>query len=445
MDLIREAFHYQSRFESSTMVFKIDYPVTEDPGFPYLMKDLALLAQTGFRVVIVPGAKEWIDSVLLEYGIVSNYSGSTRITTAAAIPFVEMAAFHVATQVMTGLAAGSSVVPGGKTGRVDAVIGNFVRARGLGVEGGVDMEQTGQVDRILTDPISRVLDLGMVPILPCIGWSPAGKPYNVSSDEIALAASTALGAIKLFIVTLDQGLRAPTYALPENIQFGENGRIIRLTPQETETVLEMNLSFGAGDKPLDELRLALQASKAGVERVHIIDGREEGAVLRELFSNLGAGTMIYADDYESIRPLKNRDIPDILRLMEPLMQKGVLVRRRPEDIQEKKDDYAVFEIDDSVHACGALHDWGEGQGEIAALTTDPAYADMGLGRRIVRYLIDRAKKQGLRRVFILTTRTQDWFELLGFKECPIDSLPEKKRRNYDRERKSKAYALELSL
>ncbi|MFP3041129.1 amino-acid N-acetyltransferase [Treponema primitia] len=444
VDLIREAFHYQSRFESSTMVFKIDYPVTEDPGFPYLMKDLALLAQTGFRVVIVPGAKEWIDSVLLEYGIVSKYSGSTRITTAAAIPFVEMAAFHVATQVMTGLAAGSAVAPGDKISRVDAVIGNFVRARGLGVEGGIDMEQTGRVDRILTDPISRVLNLGMVPILPCIGWSPAGKPYNVSSDEIALAASTALGAIKLFIVTLDQGIRAPVYAFPENIQLGENGRIVRLTPQEAETVLEMNLSFGAGNKPLDELRLALQASKAGVERVHIIDVREEGAVLRELFSNLGAGTMIYADDYESIRPLKNRDIPDILRLMEPLMQKGVLVRRRPEDIQEKKDDYAVFEIDDSVHACGALHDWGELQGEIAALTTDPAYADMGLGRRIVRYLIDRAKKQGLRRVFILTTRTQDWFELLGFKECPIDSLPEKKRRNYDKNRNSKVFALELS-
>jgi amino-acid N-acetyltransferase len=445
VNLIREAFHYQSRFEGSTMVFKIDFPVTEDPCFPYLMKDLALLARTGFRVVIVPGAKEWIDSVLLEYGIVSSYVGSVRVTTGAAISFVEMAAFHVATRVMTGLAANDS---GDSGGRVDAVIGNFVRARAVGVEAGIDMGQTGRVDRILTESISRTLDLGMAPILPCIGWSPAGKPYNVSSDEIALAASTALGAIKLFIVSLEPVLRAETYKLPETIQIDDQGRIVRLTPQEAEAILAMNLPSGAGDgppasKPLDGLRLALRASRAGVERVHIIDAREEGAVLRELFSNLGVGTMVYADDYDSIRPLKTQDIQDILQLMEPLMRQGFLVRRSFEDIQEKEDDYAVFEVDGSVHACGALHDWGENQGEIAAITTDPAYSDMGLGRRIVRYLIDRARKQGFRRVFILTTRAQDWFELLGFKECPVESLPERKRRSYDRKRGSKAYTLDL--
>ncbi|MDR2111020.1 MAG: hypothetical protein LBP32_06905, partial [Spirochaetaceae bacterium] len=150
MDLVREAFHYQSRFDGSIMVFKIDFPVTEDPGFPYLVKDLALLAQTGFRVVIVPGAKEWIDAVLREYGIVSKYTRpgtggeagvQTRITTAAAMPFVEMAAFHVATRFMTGLTGRGFA--GGSTGGIGAVIGNFVRARGLGVTGGVDMEHTG--------------------------------------------------------------------------------------------------------------------------------------------------------------------------------------------------------------------------------------------------------------------------------------------------------------
>jgi amino-acid N-acetyltransferase len=129
--------------------------------------------------------------------------------------------------------------------------------------------------------------------------------------------------------------------------------------------------------------------------------------------------------------------------MEPLMRQGILVRRGAEQIQEKKDDYVVYEIDGSVHACGALHDWGEGQGEIAAVATDPLYADMGLGRRVVGCLIGRAKKAGLSRVFVLTTRTQDWFEFLGFRECPVTSLPEKRRQTYDRSRNSKIFALDL--
>jgi amino-acid N-acetyltransferase len=460
VELIREAFHYQSRFEGSTMVFKVDFPVTENPGFHFLVKDLALLARTGFRVVIVPGAKEWIDSVLAEYDIVSSYSGSTRITTSQAIPFVEMAAYHVAARFMTGL-AGS---------RVDGAIGNFVRARGLGVLNGLDLEHTGEVDKILADSLSRALDQGMVPILPCIGYSPAGKPYNVPSDEIALAASGALGAVKLFIVSLSGGLRKGVHAMPDSIETGEEGRVVRLTPQEGETILAANAASAnaastetasanaapanpapeitrerlEGSRPLAELSLALRASRLGVERVHIVDGREDGAILRELFSNLGSGTMLYTDEYESIRPLRSRDIPVILKLMDPLMRQGILVRRNAEQILEKKADFAVFEIDGSVHACGALHDWGEAQGEIAAVATDPLYADMGLGRRIVGYLMDKARRRGFRRVFVLTTHTQDWFESLGFREAPVESLPERRQKLYDRERRSKIFTLDLA-
>ena len=440
VELIREAFHYQSRFDGSTMVFKIDFPVTEHPLFPSLVKDLALLSRTGFRVVIVPGAKELIDETLEENEVVSAYNGSVRITSGVAMPFVQMAAFHSATRFMTGFSGN----------RVDAVIGNFVRARGLGVINGIDMEHTGTVDKFYLDSLHRVLELGIVPILPCIGWSPSGKPYNVPSDEIALQAAANLRAVKLFIISLSGGIRKDLYHIPDDVETGENGRSIRLTPQEAARVLELNSTRGEtargpgnDDKAMDELALAVRASITGVERVHIINGSEEGAVLNELFSNLGAGTMVYADEYESIRGIRSRDIPDILRLMEPLMRQGILLRRKPEDIQSKKEDYAVFVIDGQIHACGALHDWGEGQGEIAAIATDPAYADMGLGSRIVRYFIDKAKKLRLRRVFVLTIRTHDWFESLGFREARVETLPEKKRRLYDQNRNSKVFALDL--
>jgi amino-acid N-acetyltransferase len=424
VDLIREAFHYQSRFSGRVMVFKVDFPVTEHGGFPLLIQDLALLSEIGIKAVIVPGATEWIDAVLSEYGIQSAYKDGVRITTQEAMPFVEMAAFHVATRYMTALAAC----------RADAVTGNLVRARGLGVIGGVDMAHTGKVEKIHTGPLERILEQGLLPILPCIGWSAAGKPYNVPSDEIALEASRALGAEKLFIISLHDGY-------PETAEPGEAVRGMHLTPSQAEEMLKETPRPGEkSGKFHGELSLALNAVRAGVERVHLVDGSKEGAVLRELFSNLGAGAMIYRDEYESIRPLTDEDIPAVLRIMEPFMEQGTLLRRSDGDIREKIGDWAVYEIDGQIHACGALHDWGEGQGEIAALAIDPDYEDMGLGSRLVRFLLEKARSRGYSRVFVLTTVTHDWFELMGFRETNVESLPELKRRAYDTARRSKIFA-----
>ena len=446
VDLIREAFHYRGRFAGTTMVFKIDFPVTADPLFPSLLKDLALLAKTGFKILIIPGAKECIDSVLDKYGIVSQYikaedigregyGSSIRLTSAAAMPFVEMAVFNTAAKFMTGF-SGS---------RVDAVTGNFLRAKGLGVVNGIDMENTGTVEKIYAKSVSRVLDLGMIPVIPCIGWNPSGRPYNVFSDEIAAAASASLGANKFFIISLAGALNKKILKVPDSIDTGESSRITRLTPHEAESIIELNKGrSGIEQKPLKDLSLALRVLKAGVERVHLVNGAEEGAVLKELFSNLGSGTMIYAGEYESIRAMHSSDIPDILRLMEPLMQEGYLVRRSAFDIQEKKDDYIVFEIDGRIRACAALHNWGENQCEIAALAADPAYSDLGIGRRIVNYFIERAAKTGMKRIFVLTTRTHDWFESLGFREATPESLPEMKRRVYDKKRNSKVFALQIA-
>jgi amino-acid N-acetyltransferase len=449
VELIREVFHYQSRFEGSIMVFKIDFPVTEDPGFPGLVKDLALLSKTGFKVIIVPGAKENIDDVLRQHAIESTYvftdNFPIRITTGQTIPYVEMAAFDAASKFMTFL-SGS---------RVEAVIGNFVRARGLGVKNGVDTEHTGTVDKIYADSLSRVLNLGMVPILPCIGWSPSGKPYNVPSDEIALNVSSALGAQKLFIISASDEQHADNLTLPSNIETRQGGSLIRLNPKQLESIIsanidpqnELNLLMNPDLFPkqriLREFKLALLASRSGVHRVHIIDGRQEGAVLKELFSNLGVGTMVFTDEYDSIRSFHSKDLPDILRLMEPFMQEGTLIRRDPEQIQQKKGDYVVLEIDGSIRACGALHDWGESQGEIAAVATDPQYADLGLGSKIVGFLIEKARKSRMKRVFALTIQSQDWFESLGFKEAAVESLPAEKRKVYDNVRKSKVFALKL--
>ena len=219
VDLIREVFYYQSRFDGKTIVLKIDYPILNAPHFPQMLKDLAMLRATGIEIILVPGAKEWIDAVLAEYDTQSEYVNGVRIATADSIPFIRMAAFDVANRLMTLLTAFQA----------NAVIGNFTRARGLGVVDGVDFQNTGKVEKILVQPLQQILDQGMIPIFPCIGWNASGKPYNLSSDEIALAVAEALKAEKLFFVTDSDGFMDSRFTLPSGLVKNSDGRVARLS------------------------------------------------------------------------------------------------------------------------------------------------------------------------------------------------------------------------
>ena len=432
VDLIREVFYYQNRFDGKTIVLKIDYPILNAPHFPQLLKDLAMLRATGIEIILIPGAREWIDAVLKEYDTESEYVNGVRIATQDSIPFIRMAAFDVANRLMTLLTAFQA----------NAVIGNFIRARGIGVVDGVDFQNSGRVEKILKEPLQQILNQGMIPIFPCIGWNAAGKPYNLSSDDIALAVAEALQAEKLFFVTDSDGFLETRFKLPSGLVKNSDGRVARLSLEEAEEVL--NLNSDNPDPDLKYLALALAACRKGTERAHVVDGRMEGAILREIFSNLGVGTMIYGNaEYESIRPMRAEDVSSVLRLMQPLVEEGVLIKRTGNDLIARQGDFVVYSIDDVVHACGALHDYGEGQGEIAAIATNPVYRHLSMGRKIVSYLVDKAEKLGMTRVFALTTRTVDWFEQLGFTETDLESLPARKRETYDHARKSRIFALQL--
>jgi len=306
---------------------------------------------------------------------------------------------------------------------------------------GVDFQNSGRIEKILTQPLQQLLNQGMIPIFPCIGWNAAGKPYNLASDEIAMAVAEALQAEKLFFVTNSDGFMETRFALPPGLVKNSDGRVARLSLEEAQEVL--NLNQGNPDPDLKYLEMALNACRRGTERAHIVDGRMEGAILREIFSNLGIGTMVYGREYESIRPMKADDIGDVLRLMQPLMADGILVKRTEDDLLARQADFVVYSIDDVVHACGALHEYGEGQAEIAAIATNPVYSHLSMGRKIVSFLIEKAVKTGMSRVFVLTTQTLDWFESIGFVETDLESLPAKKRQSYNHARKSRIFALEL--
>ena len=427
VELIREVFSYVHRFSGATFVFKVEYEVAEHPLFPVLVKDLALLHGMGIRTVIIPGASGRINEVLGRYGIETEIRDGIRISSPEAIPFIKMAAFDVSNKIMTLLAANGA----------NAVVGNWVRARSMGVIKGVDYGSTGVVEKIDTPLVNKILDEGLIPILPCIGWSAVGTPYNISSNELSRVTASQLKAEKLFLLLPEDRFLGQDFSFPEGATYTPEGRISRFDLRSAELFLASNAD--STDKRLPYIRLACDTCRKGVPRVHIVDGRVEGVILKEIFSNLGVGTMIHGNDYDSMRPMKVEDITDVLRMMEPFVEEEILVRRTGADLENHLADYVVYEMDDSIHGCGAMHRYPDGSGEIAAITVDSRYDRLGIGYKIVSYLVDTAVSEGLKSVFVLTTQTSDWFQRLGFTEADLGAIPAEKRERYDRNRNSRIY------
>ena len=432
-EAIRQAFGYINRFKNETFVIKIDSGLISNSLFPVFVRDLVLLRQMGIRIIIVPGARTRIDNVLTTYGVECTTVNGVRVSSPEAIPFIKMAAFDVSNKIMTMLAENEA----------GAIIGNWVKARGIGVRDGVDFQNSGVVESLQTDVLNKVLDEGMIPIFPNIGWSAKGKPYNLSASDLAFTISVQMKAAKLFFVTETAGIRSAGFKIPEDAYVSEDGTISQMTLAQAGQFLDLNQEHGF-DVGRGLISYAYRACKRGVRRVHIIDGTAEGMILQEIFSNRGFGTMIYANKHENIRPMTAADIPGVLSLMQPKVEAGALVARSANDLAERMDDYAVYDVDGSLHACGALHVFPDKQGELAAIVVDEAYASRKIGRKMISYLIEQATKMKLKSVFVLTTQTSDWFQQLGFVQATIDDLPEQKKEKYNKNRNSLVLIYQIS-
>ena len=423
VDLIREVFAYAERFRGSTFVIRISNEIVDHPDFPQHARDLALLHKAGIRTVIIPGARKRIDEVLDRFGAEKRFENGIRISSPDSMDLIKMAAFDVAHRVMTALSGH----------RITAVIGNWVRARSRGVVDGIDYGRTGLVDRIRVEAVTRSLDQGHIPIFPCVGHNESGDPFNLSSDELSSTVAGALNAKKLFLLTVDPVMTNRDWTVPDGVDVLDDGRIFRMTPASVKEFLLLN-----PDRPERiSLETAAAACRHGIDRAHILDGRLGGVLLKEIFSNLGVGTMVFADAYERLRPMESSDVPGILEIMSPLVAEGILVERTREELESRQKDYWVYAMDGVVHGCAALHPMGENMAEIAGVAVDPRYAQLGIGAKLVARLCEKASDEGLQKVFVLTTRTADWFLARGFREGSVADLPSERREGYDADRNSR--------
>jgi amino-acid N-acetyltransferase len=424
---IREVFGYLRRYKGQVFVLKVDDCLLGKPLFPLLIKDIVLLQNAGIQVVLVPGAKQSIDQVLATYAVSSPMQGSTRITSPEAMPLVKLGASNV-TNVLISLLAENEA---------HGVVGNWVRARAMGVLSGVDFQQTGRVEKVNVQLIRNMLEDHLIPIIPNIGWNVVGRDYNLNSNELAVAVAKALQASKLFFVGSEAGIPVVEdcpFAEPQELK---SGLFSNLDPEECQQLLT---HFRDALQPVHQelITLALQACASGVDRVHIIDGSSDGILLREVFSSAGLGTMIYGKEYDHLHPAGPQDIPEILRMMQPYVDDGILVQRSAETLGEELENYFVYRLDDAVQGCGAIRQHtAEKSAEVYALAVDPVYAGKGIGKRIVQYLLERAKKAGAKQAFLLTTQTSDFFMRLGFKEAGREALPAAKQAAYNTNRNSK--------
>jgi amino-acid N-acetyltransferase len=141
--------------------------------------------------------------------------------------------------------------------------------------------------------------------------------------------------------------------------------------------------------------------------------------------------------------MRLEDIAEVLHLMEPNIQMGILVKRDRQFFEEKYQDFVVFEADGTVRGCGALHAYGSESAEIAGIAVDPSFSHLGIGNKIIRFLVERGRTCSFRQLFLLTTQTGDYFENLGFHQTKVDCLPAEKRAAINPARNSRVYQLDL--
>ena len=427
----RHASPYIAAHRGRTFVLAFGGEAVAEAGFPSLIHDIALLARLGIRLVVIHGARPQIDARLQQQGLAASYHAGLRVTDSAALPLVCEATGRVRQQIEAMLSAGLPNTPMAGAG-IRVIGGNFITARPWGVHDGVDYQHTGVVRRVDVSGMSAALDRGDIILQSPLGVSSTGEIFNLHAEEVATRTAIALHADKLLFLMEHAGVR------------DEQGALIReLDPSGAQQWLARD--GGDDAEAARHLESAIAAVRRGVRRTHLIS-RSDGALLAELFSRDGVGTLVTAEIYEGLRAARSDDVAGILELIEPLEADGSLVRRSREQIELEADNFTVIERDGTIIGCAGLYPLPDGaSAEIACVAIHADYRNTGRGRRLLDWIESRARQQGLQRLFVLSTRTMHWFRERGYEPGDVADLPAERQALYNWQRNSKVFVKELRM
>lgn len=425
----RDTSPYIKSQRGKTIVLMLPGAAIAHDNFINIVNDINLLSSLGIRMVLVHGARPQIEQRLAQEKHSTSFHKGRRITDAKSIGLVTEAVGAIRSKIEAAFYSRHLNAPR-DSHHLQVISGNFVAAMPIGVIDGVDLQHTGKVRSIDVEPIEDLLDRQQLALISPLGYSPTGEIFNLSYAETATKLAVALDADKLIAFCSEDGA------------LNSEGELYREL-----TLLECQATLGS-DGDVNDHRLALdacyKACDQGVPRAHMLNYCDDGALLKELFTRDGAGTMVYRDSYELIRRARITDVGGILELIQPLEKEGVLVRRSRERLEMEVEHFTVMEKDGAVIACAALYPFNSSNsGELACVVTDPAYQGGGRAAKLLKHIERQAKRLGFEQLFTLTTQTAHWFMEQGFVPANVAILPAEKQSFYNYQRNSKVFVKEV--
>ena len=427
IEWFRASTTYINAHRGKVFVVLLSGEALSDPNLANIIHDLNLLHSLGVKLVLVTGARPQISSALANQHIETTYHKQVRITQADDIDIIlaTVGRLNIKTEALLSMGLTNSPMDGAD---IRVCRGNFVTAKPYGIHDGIDHLFTGRVRKIQSDAIHQQLESGNIVLLSNLGYSLTGDVFNLTAEEIATETAVALNADKLILLTPADGI------------FDDSGDLIPSLNRRDATRHVGKLI----EKPDSEsacmgkaLQAAISAFTRNVHRSHLISFKNNGALLQELFTREGKGSLISRDNFDLLRQATIDDVTSILALIKPLEENGTLISRSRELLETEVCNFQVIELEGAIIACAALYPVSEGLGEIACLAIHTNYQKKGYGDQLLSSLEIKAKEIGLSKVFVLTTVTDHWFLERAFEPATANDLPESRKQLYNNSRNSK--------
>ena len=408
---LREILQYVPRFRERIFVVAVDGTVAASENFPNILLDLAVLRSLSVRVVLVHGASHQIAELARKRKVTVTNSNGTGITNEATLELAIDAAIRLTNGIMEGLSA------------VDlrAAYANAIIAHPAGILGGTDQLFTGRVERVDNHALELLLKEGISPVIPPLGFDGEGRTYRVNSDGVALEVAEALHAAKVIFLGAD------------DVVGGVSPLPRQLSIDEAEDLAKKLRAANGPSGLISKIECASRACRGGVPRAHLLDGRINEALLTEIFSHEGSGTMVYSNEYQQIRRIFKKDVRSVMSLIRQSVEDEEIARRTRADILSRIEDYWILEVDRTPIACVAVHiEPNQALAEMACLYVSKAHENKGFGRKLMAFAENLAKEKGIERIYALSTRAVNYLQQKGgYTESDASLLSGERRTRYE--------------